>query len=80
MSWEGLAPACGRADLSMVALHLRYVALGGVASLRELSAHFASGAPVMELEHDTAVLALNERFLELHDAERVPYESARGRR
>lgn len=79
-AWQALAPACRRADLSIVALHLRYVALGGVAPLSTLTAHLASGAPLSAMEHDVAVHAINERFLELDDGERVPYEIARGPR
>lgn len=76
MSWEALAPACQRAELPMTALHLRYVALGGIASLRQLSAHLATGAPLPGAEHDVVVHAINERFLDLHDAERLPYGPA----
>ena len=74
-SWLALAPARQHADLSMAALFVRYVALGGSASPAQLSAHFASGAALSVLEHDTAVHALNERFLELHDPQRLPYEA-----
>lgn len=76
-AWRALAPACQRADLSMVALHLRYVALGGIASLTTLTAHLASGANLSEMEHDVAVHAINERFLELQDGERLPYQVTR---
>ena len=76
LSWQALAPARQRADLSMAALFIRYVGLGGVASSAQLSAHFSSGGPLSEMEHDVAVQAINERFLELHDPERLPYQTA----
>ena len=76
LSWQALSPARRRADLSMAALYIRYVALGGLASATQLSAHFASGAPLTVTEHDVAVHAINERFLELHDPERLPYRTA----
>lgn len=66
--------ACHRADLSLVTLHLRYVALGGVATLAEMSDHMSSGAPLPGAEHDVVVHAINERFLERDDPERLPYE------
>jgi hypothetical protein len=80
LSWRTLAPACLRADLSMPALHLRCIALGGIATLPELTAHFVSGGSLSNTEHDVAVHAINERFLELHDPERLPYYAARGAR
>ena len=70
-----LVPACRRADLSMTALYLRYVGLGGLASSAELVAHVVSGAPLSALEHDLTVHAINERFLELQQPERLPYRS-----
>lgn len=75
LSWQALGPARQRADLSMAALFVRYVGLGGVASSAQLSAHVASGGPLSGMEHDVAVQALNERFMELHDPERLPYQT-----
>lgn len=75
LSWQALGPARQRADLSMAALYIRYIALGGLASSVQLSAHLASGAPLSVMEHDVAVHAINERFLELHDPERLPYQA-----
>jgi hypothetical protein len=72
-AWRALGPARRRAGLSGAALYLRYVGLGGLATRAELAAHIASGAPLSRLEHDVAVLALNERFLERHDPQRLPY-------
>lgn len=76
-AWEGLAPARRRAGLSAQELYLRYVALGGSAPSAALAAHCATGAPLDDAEHDLAVLALNERFLELDDRERLPFTSRR---
>ena len=75
ISWRALTSARRRADLSMEALYIRYIALGGLASSAQLSAHFASGDPLSAIEHDVAVDAINERFLELHNPERLPYQS-----
>ena len=71
--WEALAPARQRAELSMAELFFRYVALGGSASSALLSSHFSTGVVLAPGEHDLAVLALNERFLELSALERLPY-------
>ena len=60
----------------MSALYIRYVGLGGVASSAQLRAHMASGGPLSMMEHDVAVHAINERFLELHDSERLPYQTS----
>ena len=57
----------------MAALFIRYVGLGGLASSAQLSAHFASGGPLSVMEHDVAVHAINERFLERNDPERLAY-------
>jgi hypothetical protein len=74
LAWEALGPARLRADLSMAALYIRYVGLGGVASALQLSDHVASGGPLSMTEHDVVVQAINERFLELQNPERLPYE------
>jgi hypothetical protein len=55
------------------ALYLRYVALGGLMSSAQLAGHCASGGILSPSEHDLAVLALNERFLELDERERLPF-------
>lgn len=73
--WRALTPARRRARLSMGALYVRYLALGGAVTSDELSAHFATGVPLPGIEHDIAVHALNERFLELREPERLPYRS-----
>jgi hypothetical protein len=72
--WEALMPARHRARLSMRELYFRYVALGGSAPYGRLSGHFSTGVDLAADEHDIAVLALNERFLELGASERLPYE------
>jgi hypothetical protein len=73
--WQALTPARRRAGLSMGALYVRYLALGGIATSDELTAYLAVGSPIPGIEHDVAVHALNERFLELRDPERLPYRS-----
>jgi hypothetical protein len=72
-AWEALAPALHRAELSMGALYLRYVALGGSATSASLADHFVDGRPLATGEHDLAVLAINERFLELRIDDPLPY-------
>lgn len=74
LAWRALAPARRRADLSVIGLYVRYVALGGGATSAELEAHMDRGAPLTPTEHDIAVHAINERFLELGDSERLPYQ------
>jgi hypothetical protein len=71
--WELLAPARQRAGLTMPGLYLRYLALGGSATARLLARHFSSGEAITATEHNLAVLALNERFLELNEDERLSY-------
>lgn len=75
-AWQALTPARQRAHLSLPQLYLRYIALGGLAPARDFAAHCSRGVPLRDGEHDLAVLALNERFLELGAAERLPYERA----
>ena len=72
--WQALTPARHRARLSMTELYFRYVGLGGSAPSSLLSRHFTSGIALAAGEHDLAVLALNERFMELSAPERLPYE------
>jgi hypothetical protein len=72
-SWQALAPACRRADLSLAALFIRYVALGGLASASQVNDHVQAGGPLAAREHDLTAQAINERFLELRSAERLPY-------
>lgn len=74
-AWRALAPARHRAQLSLHELHLRYVALGGLESAGSLARHLSYGSALDDREHDLAVLALNERFLELDASERLPYIS-----
>lgn len=77
LAWEALGPARHRARLSMAHLYIRYVALGGSASPASVAAHVGDGPSVAGAEHDLVVLALNERFLELDSAERLPYAEVR---
>jgi hypothetical protein len=74
-SWQVLDPARRRAGLSVAALYLRYLELGGVASSAQLAAYLQTGVPLPALDHDVAVHAINERFFELRDPERVPYQA-----
>ena len=73
LGWRALAPACRRAGLSMAELYIRYVALGGSASSIRFAHHVGGGSALDVDEHDLAVLALNERFLEMEQLERLPY-------
>jgi len=72
-TWRALTAARRRAGLSMPALYLRYVALGGCATQRDLTAYLTFGTDIADGEHDFAVLAINERFMELGASERLPY-------
>ncbi len=73
--WAGLAlgAARARAGLSAADMYLRYVSLGGSAPAVQLAEHCATGDAQTPAEHDIAVLALNERFLEMNLSERLPY-------
>jgi hypothetical protein len=67
------------AGLSVPELWLRYFALGGTATAAQMEAHMdgeGDGAFVVDgdLQHDTLVQALNERFMELHRGDALPYE------
>jgi hypothetical protein len=73
---RALTPARIRAGLTMQALYMRYIALGGAATEPQLVAHFGNGTRVSSGEHDLAVHALNERFLERGATERLPYAVA----
>lgn len=73
--WQALSPALARSGLSFLALHGRYLALGGCATAAALADHFSRGRDLARGEHDLAVLALNERFIELNDSERLPYST-----
>jgi hypothetical protein len=59
----------------MAALWARYMGLGGVATAAELDDHVVWGGPLSTLEHEVAVHAINERFLELHQPERLSSQS-----
>lgn len=72
-AWRALAPARLRASLTMGEFYLRYVAVGGSAAPSLLGRYMATGSPLSVNEHNFAALALNERFMELDAAERLPY-------
>ena len=77
-AWRALGPARQRAGLSVRSLHLRYIALGGTATSRELGAHLTTGTGLAGLERELVVQSINERFLELGMAERLSLGSAGG--
>jgi len=68
-----LEAARDHAGLSGWDLWLRYFALGGVATLNEVSRHIYQGDVLGDVQHDVLVLALNERFGELDLDHPVPY-------
>jgi hypothetical protein len=74
-----LRTAMAEAGLSIPELWLRYFALGGTATAAQMEAHMdgeEDRAFVVDddLQHDTLVQALNERFMELHRDDALPYE------
>ncbi len=70
---RALASARQRAELTWGALFLRYIGLGGLGSADQVSEH-CTGGPFLSIgEHNVLVQALNERFLEVGNAERLPF-------
>jgi hypothetical protein len=73
-----LRAAMAQAELSLPELWLRYFALGGTATAEEVGAH-VDGAPQRafdddgDVQHDTLVHALNERFMEMDLDHPLPY-------
>lgn len=68
-----LASACGRAEMTRAALFLRYIGLGGLGSSSQVFDH-CSGGPFLSVpEHNVLVQAVNERFLEVGNSERLPF-------
>lgn len=62
-----------RAELTVGALFLRYIGLGGVGSARQVVDH-CSGDPVLPVsQHNVLVQAVNERFLEVGAPERMAF-------
>ncbi len=53
------------AALSMDDLWLRYISLGGNATLSEMAAFVTSAAPPSRHDHDLVAQALNECFLDM---------------
>jgi hypothetical protein len=76
--WRSLGLARQRVHLSVPDLHLRYIALGGRATGRQLTDHLATGAELARIERELVVLSLNERFMELGMSERLPFGSGGG--
>jgi hypothetical protein len=74
-----LRMAMALAGLSVPELWLRYFALGGTATAPQMEAHLDGERDSAfdvddDLQHDTLVQALNERFMELHLDDALPYE------
>lgn len=63
------------ADLSVPELWLRYIGLGGTATAPEVTAYVEGRAdpPLDDVQHDTLVQAVNERFMEQHLDHPLPY-------
>lgn len=68
-----LGPACGRAELTRGTLFLRYIGLGGSCSSSQIADHCSDGAALSVWEHNLLVQAINERFLEVGNLERVAF-------
>ena len=71
--WQAMAGAMTRTELSMASLFARYIGLGGVSTAALLADHVGGGGSLSQCEHDLAVLAINERFLEMNLSDRLPY-------
>jgi len=74
-----LRVAMAQADLTIPELWLRYFALGGTATAGDVEAHLNGERDDAfdgdgDLQHDTLVQALNERFMELDTGDALPYE------
>jgi hypothetical protein len=74
-----LRVAMAQADLTIPELWLRYFALGGTATASDVRAHVDGERDEAfddddDLQHDTLVQALNERFMELDTGDALPYE------
>ncbi len=70
---SALTPACIRAELARGALFLRYIGLGGSCSSSQVADHCSNGAALPVREHNVLVQAINERFLEVGNFERVAF-------
>lgn len=70
---SALVPACTRAELTRGALFLRYIGLGGLCSSGQVAGHCANGDALPVREHNVLVQAINERFLEVGNFERVAF-------
>jgi hypothetical protein len=71
-----LSAALEQAELTLADLWLRYIGLGGTASMFDVHAHIGGMSVLDTLQHDTLVQALNERFLERNMDHPVPYVRA----
>jgi hypothetical protein len=68
-----LQRACRDAGLSDSELWLRYFALGGTAMPEEVSEYVRGTRQPEATEYDVVVHAINERYMELHRPDRLPY-------
>lgn len=68
-----LTEARQRAGLTRGGLFLRYIGLGGLGSADQVADHCAGGPFLPIGEHNVLVQALNERFLEVGNTERLPF-------
>ena len=64
------------AGLTLEQLWLHYVALGGTLVVFDLDAYLAGLTPIPTAQQDVLACALNERLTDLHQATRVPYQTA----
>lgn len=68
-----LATALEQAEMSLRSLWLRYVGLGGTATIAQVDAHIRDETSLDEHQHDVLVHALNERFFEMDLDHPLPY-------
>lgn len=61
-----------RAELGVVELWLRYVALGGNGDVFDVDGYLAGLLPLTATDEDVLAVAVNERLEELYRAARVP--------
>ena len=62
--------------LSVEALWLAYVVLGGAATLPQLGHYLSDGGGFTRAQHDYVAQALNDYYIDLGRNHRVPYSEA----
>jgi hypothetical protein len=62
------------AVLTREELWVRYIGLGGMLGIDELTRYLAGTTGLTRLEHNTVVQALNEHFVDLGGDHPVPYD------